>query len=114
MPTKLDRRSFLQNAALAGAALAVPTVLKSETPENPTIEAPAIFSEKIKDKLRIGFIGTGYRGQSHVELALMRDDCEITAIADPDPLMIADTLKMIADKGRKKPTVYDKSPQDYL
>jgi predicted dehydrogenase len=114
MPNKLDRRSFLQNTALAGAALAVPTVLKSETSENQPIEAPAIFSGKPKDKIRLGFIGTGYRGQSHVEVAMLRDDCEITAIADPDPLMVADTLKMIADKGRKKPTVYDKSPQDYL
>jgi predicted dehydrogenase len=114
MPTKLDRRSFLQNAAMASAAMAVPGILKSETPENQTIEAPAILAGKPKDKLRIGFIGTGYRGQSHIEVALLRDDCEITAIADPSPRMVADTLKMIADKGWKKPTVYDKGPQAYL
>lgn len=113
MPTKLDRRSFLQNAALAGAALAVPSALKSETPENQSIEAPAILAGKPKDKLRIGFIGVGLRGQDHVNEALLRPDCTVAAIADPDPGMIRDCLKLIADRGGKKPDVYDKGPLDY-
>ena len=108
MAKKLDRRSFLRNTALAGAALAAPSIEKIEA-------APALRSSSGfgKDKLRLGFIGTGLRGQNHVELALMRDDCEVVAIADPDPHMVSDTLKMIADKGRKKPAVYDKSNYDY-
>lgn len=113
MPTKIDRRSFLQNATLAGAALAVPTVFQSENPDNQAFKAPAFIAGQGKEKLRIGFIGTGYRGQNHVEAALMRDDCIVTAIADPDPRMLADALKMIADAGQKKPTVYDKNPEDY-
>jgi len=108
MAKKLDRRSFLRNTALAGAALAAPSIEKIEA-------APALHTSSGfgKDKLRLGFIGTGLRGQNHVELALMRDDCEVVAIADPDPRMVSDTLKMIADKGRKKPAVYDKSNYDY-
>jgi predicted dehydrogenase len=112
--SKLNRRSFLQNAALAGAALATPNVLHSENVDNQSIVAPATWKVTSKDKIRIGFIGVGYRGQSHVELALLRDDCDIVALADPEPRMMADALKMIADKGRKKPAVYDKGPKDYL
>ena len=109
MSNKLNRRTFLQNSVLAGAALAVPAAAI----EKQTTGAPFILNGKPKDKLRIGFIGTGLRGQSHVELALMRADCEVVAIADPDPKMVADTLKMIEEKGRKKPAVYDKGPHDY-
>ena len=36
------------------------------------------------DKIKIGVIGTGRIGQMHVEnLANMRDNFEVTAIADP-------------------------------
>lgn len=70
--------------------------------------------EKPKTKLRLGFIGTGLRGQGHVELALLREDCEIAAIADPDARMVADTLKLIAEKGAKKPDVYGNGERDYL
>ena len=66
-----------------------------------------------QEPIRIGFIGVGLRGQNHVEMALMRDDCEIAALADPDPRMMADTLKMIEEKGRKKPDVYANGPHDY-
>ena len=114
MPNQLDRRSFLQKTALAGAALAAPGILSSENTGKQTLDMPGMLSEKPKTKLNIGFIGTGLRGQNHVELALLRDDCEILAIADPDPRMVADTLKMIAEKGRKKPDVYGNGDRDYL
>ncbi len=109
MAKHLDRRSFLRNSALAGAALAVPKVVDSQASELRNSKLPTS-----KSKLRLGFIGVGLRGQSHVELALLRDDCEIAAIADPDPRMVADTLKMISEKGKKKPAVFDKGDYDYL
>jgi len=77
MPHHIDRRSFLQKTALAGAALATPTILSSETTEQTTLQTKE--KSAIKNKLRIGFIGVGLRGQNHVEMALMRDDCEIAA-----------------------------------
>ena len=95
----LDRRSFLQQTALAGAALAAPEFTRAES----TTTAPAIGQSGKKDKLRLGFIGTGYRGQGHVELALMREDCEVVAFADPDARMVADCLKLFDSKGKKKP-----------
>ena len=110
MPTKLNRRSFLQNTALASAALVLPQLGKAE---NESTQAQHKQSNKYS-KLRIGFIGVGLRGQNHVEAALLRDDCEIAAIADPDPGMVAECLKMISEKGRKKPDVYDKDDHDYL
>ena len=114
MPTKLDRRSFLQNAALASAAMVLPTLGNAENISTEAKTELAKTPAGKKDKLRIGFIGVGLRGQNHVEAALLRDDCEVVALADPDPGMLADCLKMISEKGRKKPDIYDKGDHDYL
>ncbi len=111
MPKTFDRRSFLQQATLASAAMAVPAALSSE---NITKEAAKpIQPSQPKDKVRLGFIGVGLRGQGHVEEALLRSDCEVVAIADPDAGMIAGCLKMLADQKAKKPDVYDKGVHDY-
>lgn len=110
MSKHLNRRTFLQQTALAGAALAASSISNEATAQQ---KAPAVLSEKPKTKLNLGFIGTGLRGQSHVELALMREDCEILAIADPDPRMVADCLKMFDEKGKKRPMVYGDGERDY-
>ena len=108
---KLNRRSFLQQATLAGAALTLPaTGITAETAGSPRRATPAAFPAK----LNVAFIGTGLRGQNHVEAALLRDDCEIVAIADPDPRMVADCLNLFKTQGKKPPTVYDKGDRDYL
>lgn len=110
--SKLNRRSFLQNAALAGTALAIPDILNAENTHNPSV-AQVSLAGKPKDKLGLGFIGTGLRGQDHLEMALLRDDCDIVAIADPDPGMLQMALKKIEEYGRKRPTVYDQGNFDY-
>ena len=110
--SKIKRRDFLRNTALATAGLAAATTGFSQQTvrENQTAQQP----NKPKDKLRIGFIGTGLRGQDHVGEALLRTDCEVVALADPDPGMMADCLKRIEQAGRPKPAVYDQGPMDYL
>jgi predicted dehydrogenase len=109
---KLNRRSFLQQTALAGAALALST-------DDAAAKMPDLQSQirnpksPLRNKINLGFIGTGLRGQDHVELALLRDDCEVVAIADPDPRMIANCLKLFEKSGKKKPVVYDQGNYDY-
>lgn len=105
----IHRRSFLQSAVLAGAAVALPT-LGHTTPD----AGPALLPRKPKSKINLGFIGTGLRGQSHVELALLRDDCEVVAIADPQQVMVDACLKMFDDKKVKRPKVYNNGDYDYL
>jgi predicted dehydrogenase len=109
MSKKINRRSFLQSAALAGVAFVVPPVMKANEPAS-----MSTLPKSMKTKLNLGFIGTGLRGQDHVEEALLRPDCEVVAIADPDPTMVASCLKLIESKGGKKPAVYDKGNLDYL
>lgn len=112
MEKHLDRRKFLQSAALAGAAVALPNLGKAN--DLSANAAPAIVKGKPKTKLNLGFIGVGLRGQSHVELALLREDCEVIAIADPQAVMVESCLKLFDDKKKKRPKVYDKGDYGYL
>jgi len=79
MSNKLNRRHFLQTSTLAGAGLAVSTQIEAK---NNKIKTP------FKSKINLAVIGSGLRGQSHINLALNREDCEVVAIADIDDRMI--------------------------
>jgi len=105
MAKNLNRRRFIQNSVLAGAALTVPVSLTSK--ESKT----ALLSNK--EKIKIGVIGSGLRGQSHIDLALNRKDCDVTVICDIDPQMIASTLKLFDKKSKPHPKVYSGGPYEY-
>ena len=61
------RRAFLKDTAMATAALAIGTKSNLSLAEG---------------KVRLGFIGVGARGMSHVGEAVLRDDVEIKAVCD--------------------------------
>jgi predicted dehydrogenase len=69
--------------SVAGAAIAIKPDLK--------------FKQKI-EKINIGVIGTGLRGQSHVELLLKRNDVNIVAICDVSDVMLQMTKKDLCRK----------------
>ncbi len=71
------------------------------------------YSQPNSSKMRLGFLGVGYRGRNHVSQSLYRDDVEIVAICDIDPQSIQKTFKIFEEKGLKKPIVYDKGPEDF-
>jgi Oxidoreductase family, NAD-binding Rossmann fold len=98
----INRRDFLKaTTAVASVADLKPAV--------------ASFSEQSADpKVRLGFIGTGYRGRSHIEQALYRTDVEIPAICDIDPDAAGRAAALIEKAGRKKPQVFGNGPEDFL
>ena len=99
MKTSSSRRDFIKTTALAGAGL---TLLPSTT----------VFS-KDEPKIRLGFIGVGFRGQNHLELALNRSDVEVVAICDIQQRMIDLTLNKISKSGKPKPQVIMDGPLGY-
>jgi len=69
--------------------------------------------QKNTQKLKMGFIGVGLRGQNHVNNALYRKDIEITAICDLDDRMLKDTLALFNKHGAKHPKIYKSGEYDY-
>jgi predicted dehydrogenase len=93
-----NRRAFTKSLAVAGVGLAL---------------KPSSLLGSDESTIKIGIIGVGLRGQSHLELLLKRNDVEVVAICDIQQRMIDDSKKMIDATGKKMPKVYDKGPQDY-
>jgi hypothetical protein len=95
------RRQFIRTAALTGATASVfPSILTGAKP--------------VDAKVRLGFIGVGARGRSHVEQALYRDDVVIPAICDIDADSIARTNDIFKKKGKPLPEAYTKGDEAFL
>ncbi|HEY0503351.1 MAG TPA: Gfo/Idh/MocA family oxidoreductase [Lysobacter sp.] len=88
----MKRRDFLISTAAAGIATAT------------TAFTPAFARNR--DRLRIAMIGTGMRGQTHLSAMLGRDDVDVVALCDIEPIMLDRAAAMVVNAGRKKPATY--------
>ena len=80
---KIDRKDFIKKIGTIGIATAASSIgLSSSTSEKSDIKKP------LKDKINLGFIGVGLRGQWLLDLASKREDVNIPAICDIDESMI--------------------------
>jgi predicted dehydrogenase len=98
-----SRRDFVRNISLASAGLAIPYT---------TLIAPSKTASR-PDRVRLAIIGTGFRGQSHLSLALRRSDVDIVAICDVDPAMLQYTDNILKKSGKPMPKVFTGSPYAY-
>lgn len=90
----MNRKEFVQATGLAAAAAVV-------------LPSGKLFAKTAADsKVRIGVIGVGQRGISHLDLLLRRDDVEVAAICDIDAKMITASKNMITKSGKKMPDVF--------
>lgn len=97
----LNRRKFISSTALTGAALAL-------MPQS----TMAIGTVK-REKVRVGLIAVGLRGQVHLEELLKRSDVEIIAMADPDKAMMAAAQKLVTRYKKQAPAEYTNGNNDY-
>lgn len=96
----MNRKDFLRTAGIAGlGTLILPNSMFSGT----------LF----KSKVNLGIIGTGLRGQGQMNTLMLRDDIQITAIADPQKRMVDMALNLFDKHKLKKPKVFDKGDYDY-
>ncbi|NOS55790.1 MAG: Gfo/Idh/MocA family oxidoreductase, partial [Cyclobacteriaceae bacterium] len=93
------RRDFIKTTATATLGA---TLVTNDT-----------FAHFADQKVRLGIIGVGLRGQGHLELALARTDVEVVAICDVQQRMIDLCLPMIAKSGKRKPQIILDGPQGY-
>lgn len=97
----MKRRNFLRSTLIAPAVLATAPALRAQ-------------NRSSLEKLNVAVLGSGLRGQSHIDLLLRRDDCNVVAIADIDPEMIRRTKEIFTKRNATLPTIYDQGPHDYL
>lgn len=86
----MQRREFLE-ASLAAGALALPW---------------ASSIARSGERLRIGLIGTGMRGQVLLGELLKQDDVDIAALGDIEPFALDGAVRILAEAGRRKARLY--------
>ena len=89
----ISRRDFVKQTTIATTAAVV-------------MPSQFLFGNATEGKVRLAFIGTGLRGQDHVELALRRTDVEIVAICDTQQLMIDNTLQLFKKAEKPLPKIF--------
>ncbi len=95
-----SRRKFVKDVSLAAAGLAM-------------VRPGSLWSSVPDRKVRLGFIGTGLRGQSHLALALRRADTEVVAVCDVDSRMLQMTNDILQKAGKPMPKVFTGDPYAY-
>src|SRR5919109_3828055 len=113
-----DRREFLKTLAAASASLGVAacrTSVPATTAGARPLPAPTspLFTAPPLEVVRIGFVGVGHQGTSHVENFRRIDGVEIRAICDLVPAKVERAQKLVTDAGRPKPAGYSRGPQDF-
>lgn len=93
----MHRKQFIKNTTLTAASLAV-------------LPATNLFAANLKEKIKLVMIGTGLRGQNHLDLVLRRNDVELIAICDIDDRMLAMSKEMITKSGKKMPQIFTGDP----
>jgi predicted dehydrogenase len=105
-----SRRDFVKAATGAGLASAFP--LTSHLSPL-TSQAPLLYRAPPMDRVRIGFVGVGGQGSSHVENLLTLEGVEITALCDIVPEKVSAWQKKITAAGRPEPRAYTRGPRDF-
>lgn len=76
------------------------------TGQGPLVAAPM-------PEVRIGMVGVGLQGASHVENLIRVPGTRITAVCDIVPEKAAGMQKLIVDAGQKEPAAYTRGPRDF-
>ncbi|HEX2780086.1 MAG TPA: Gfo/Idh/MocA family oxidoreductase [Gemmatimonadaceae bacterium] len=121
MSDDIERRDFLKTLAVAGAGLglgacapgaigsaATPPATKALPPAS-----PQLFTAPPLAKVRVGFVGVGHQGTSHVQNFTKIPGVEIRAICDLLPEHVARAQKIVTDAGQPQPVGYSRGPEDY-
>ncbi len=115
MSSGIDRRSFLKTASVAigvGAAVA-----KSSTALGAGVlgKSKSVAGLKVApmDVIRVGMIGVGARGPSHMNTYLKLEGCEVKAICDTHEQSAKRAQDRVVKAGQPKPEIYTKGDYDY-
>jgi predicted dehydrogenase len=111
-----SRRDFMKTGAAIGIGAAVLGAkmisCKEKTPQLAT--KPGVPQVAPIETVRIGFVGVGNQGSSHVRNFLNIECIEIKAICDIVPEKVARMQSWVTDAGFKKPNGYSQGDYDFV
>jgi hypothetical protein len=119
-PRSIPRRDLLRLGAVGlglgvtgGTGVSVATPQLQERPGlGPAPELP--FAAAPIEVVRVGFVGVGLQGGSHVRNFMRIDGVEIVALADIDESRAREVAGWVAEDGRRPPSLYTRSETDFV
>ncbi|MDH3403228.1 MAG: Gfo/Idh/MocA family oxidoreductase [Acidobacteriota bacterium] len=116
MANETTRRDFLTGVAGAGLGLALAGRATAAGRGARAAEAyrPAAgFAAPPLETVRMGFVGVGLQGGSHVENFLRIPGVEIVAVCDVDGPRASEVGHWVVAAGRPAPDLYTRGPEDF-
>lgn len=115
---RCDRREFLKTGTAAGVGAVLAGAMisgcqKSQTNQRQLATAPGQPKIDPIETVRIGFVGVGLQGSSHVRNFLNIEGVRIKAICDIVPEKVKRMQKWVMDAGQPEPTGYDRGERDF-
>ena len=101
-PTRTTRRQFIAQTAAAAFTLAADGASAQTTPHKPL------------EKVRVGFVGVGWKGSAHLGTLLRLDGVEVRAVCDIVEAQCVEAQKQAERLGKKPPTAYFKGERDFV
>ena len=95
----MKRREFVKNTAITAAGF--------------TIIPSARLMANDDKRVKLAIIGTGLRGQDHLDNLLRRSDVDVIAICDIDERMLGMATERIKKSGKPMPQVFKGDPYAY-
>jgi predicted dehydrogenase len=113
---KQNRREFMKTGAALGLGAAVlgAKVIGCEEKPRQLATSPGVLTVAPIRNVRIGFVGVGNQGSSHVRNFLNIDGVEIKAICDIVPEKVDRMQSWVTEAGFKKPNGYSKGERDFI
>jgi predicted dehydrogenase len=114
MKKRFNRRDFIKTVAATGVGFAISDPLLASVQRDFQSSAfKAIPIAPPMDKVRIGYVGVGLQGTSHVENLLKIQGAEIVAVCDIVESRVKRAQDMVEQAGFKRPDGYSKTAFDW-
>ena len=119
---RMDRRALLKvgAAGLGLAALGACSPGGGEGTGKPVVQRTDLgpapdqpFSSPPMELVRMGMVGVGLQGTSHVRNFLRIEGCQITAVCDVVPEHAERSATLVEEAGFPRPTVYTNGERDF-
>jgi hypothetical protein len=108
-----SRRDFLKTSAAAVVTAASASATRPEASASEQAAYGPQFAAPPIETVRIGMVGVGLQGGSHLQNFLRIPGCRITAVCDVRPERTDWATKAITSAGHPAPSVYNRGPRDF-
>jgi Glycosyl hydrolase 109, C-terminal domain/Oxidoreductase family, NAD-binding Rossmann fold len=111
-----SRRDFIRSGAALALGAALPPLASAPTGTDPPDKASGPvtpFRAPPMERVRIGFVGVGGQGSTHVDNLLDIPGAELHAICDIVPEKVTVSQQKVVARGFPEPKGYSRGPRDF-